>query len=68
VTSDTRPQTNMGPAVKIGPGVNPSPTRIIGPGSKVGLIGLGLMGRPMGLNLLKAGYSLRRSLGPQTRS
>jgi 3-hydroxyisobutyrate dehydrogenase-like beta-hydroxyacid dehydrogenase len=30
----------------------------IGPGSKVGLIGLGLMGRPMGLNLLKAGYSL----------
>jgi 3-hydroxyisobutyrate dehydrogenase len=35
--------------------VNP---RSIGPGSKVGLIGLGLMGRPMGLNLLKAGYSL----------
>jgi len=32
--------------------------RSIGPGSKVGLIGLGLMGRPMGLNLLKAGYSL----------
>ncbi len=30
----------------------------IGPGSKVGLIGLGLMGRPMGLNLLKAGYAL----------
>jgi 3-hydroxyisobutyrate dehydrogenase-like beta-hydroxyacid dehydrogenase len=30
----------------------------IGPGSKVGLIGLGLMGRPMGLNLLKAGYGL----------
>jgi len=25
---------------------------------KLGLIGLGLMGRPMGLNLLKAGYSL----------
>ncbi len=25
---------------------------------KVGLIGLGLMGRPMGLNLLKAGFSL----------
>jgi 3-hydroxyisobutyrate dehydrogenase-like beta-hydroxyacid dehydrogenase len=35
--------------------VNP---RNIGPGSKIGLIGLGLMGRPMGLNLLKAGYSL----------
>jgi len=30
----------------------------MGPGSKVGLIGLGLMGRPMGLNLLKAGYAL----------
>jgi 3-hydroxyisobutyrate dehydrogenase-like beta-hydroxyacid dehydrogenase len=30
----------------------------IGPGSKVGLIGLGLMGRPMGLNLLKAGFAL----------
>lgn len=26
--------------------------------AKVGLIGLGLMGRPMGLNLLKAGYPL----------
>jgi 3-hydroxyisobutyrate dehydrogenase-like beta-hydroxyacid dehydrogenase len=25
---------------------------------KVGLIGLGLMGRPMGMNLIKAGYSL----------
>lgn len=35
--------------------VNP---KSIGPGAKVGLIGLGLMGRPMGLNLLKAGYSL----------
>jgi len=34
------------------------PNTIIGPGSKVGLIGLGLMGRPMGLNLLKAGYAL----------
>lgn len=34
------------------------PNTSIGPGSKVGLIGLGLMGRPMGLNLLKAGYSL----------
>jgi 3-hydroxyisobutyrate dehydrogenase-like beta-hydroxyacid dehydrogenase len=34
------------------------PNTVIGPGSKVGLIGLGLMGRPMGLNLLKAGYSL----------
>ncbi|MGB9431482.1 MAG: NAD(P)-binding domain-containing protein, partial [Candidatus Acidiferrum sp.] len=25
---------------------------------KIGLIGLGLMGRPMGMNLLKAGHSL----------
>ena len=39
-------------------GRNAKPARKIGPGSKVGLIGLGLMGRPMGLNLLKAGYSL----------
>ncbi|MGB7281749.1 MAG: NAD(P)-dependent oxidoreductase [Candidatus Acidiferrum sp.] len=38
------------------PDANPLPT--IGPGSKIGLIGLGLMGRPMGLNLLKAGFSL----------
>ena len=52
MTPDTRPNTNLGPGVKIGPGVNFSPTRIIGPGSKVGLIGLGLMGRPMGMNLL----------------
>jgi 3-hydroxyisobutyrate dehydrogenase-like beta-hydroxyacid dehydrogenase len=58
VTLDTRPETNIGPGVKIGPGANLGPTRMIGPGSKVGLIGLGLMGRPMGLNLLKAGYSL----------
>jgi len=28
------------------------------PKAKIGLIGLGLMGRPMGLNLLKAGYAL----------
>jgi len=58
VTLDTRPETNIGPGVKIGPGANLGPTRMIGPDSKVGLIGLGLMGRPMGLNLLKAGYSL----------
>jgi 3-hydroxyisobutyrate dehydrogenase-like beta-hydroxyacid dehydrogenase len=32
--------------------------KTIGPGTRVGLIGLGLMGRPMGLNLLKAGYKL----------
>jgi len=25
---------------------------------KIGLIGLGTMGKPMGLNLMKAGYSL----------
>jgi 3-hydroxyisobutyrate dehydrogenase-like beta-hydroxyacid dehydrogenase len=37
---------------------NDRPKTSIGPGSRVGLIGLGLMGRPMGLNLLKAGYSL----------
>ena len=47
-----RPKTSISPVAKV------SPTRNIGPGSKVGLIGLGLMGRPMGLNLLKAGYSL----------
>jgi 3-hydroxyisobutyrate dehydrogenase-like beta-hydroxyacid dehydrogenase len=34
--------------------VTPAP----GPRQKIGLIGLGLMGRPMGLNLLKAGYPL----------
>jgi len=34
--------------------VTPAP----GPQQKIGLIGLGLMGRPMGLNLLKAGYPL----------
>lgn len=39
-------------------GANGKSVRKIAPGSKVGLIGLGLMGRPMGLNLLKAGYSL----------
>lgn len=31
---------------------------VIGPATKIGFIGLGLMGRPMGLNLLKAGYPL----------
>jgi len=31
---------------------------IIGPQTKVGLIGLGLMGKPMGMNLLKAGFPL----------
>ncbi len=30
----------------------------IGPQTKVGLIGLGLMGKPMGMNLLKAGFPL----------
>jgi len=35
-----------------------SPIKTIGPGSKVGLIGLGLMGKPMGHNLLKAGFQL----------
>jgi 3-hydroxyisobutyrate dehydrogenase-like beta-hydroxyacid dehydrogenase len=58
VSPDSRPKTTIGPGVKIGPGANVTPTRNIGPGSKVGLIGLGLMGRPMGLNLLKAGFSL----------
>jgi len=58
VTPDTSPNTTIGPGVKVGPGANLHPRRNIGPGSKVGLIGLGLMGRPMGLNLLKAGYSL----------
>jgi 2-hydroxy-3-oxopropionate reductase len=30
----------------------------VGPQPKVGLIGLGLMGKPMGMNLLKAGFPL----------
>ena len=30
----------------------------IGPQTKIGFIGLGLMGRPMGMNLLKAGFPL----------
>jgi 3-hydroxyisobutyrate dehydrogenase-like beta-hydroxyacid dehydrogenase len=58
VSPDDGPKTSIGQGVKVGPGTDVSPTRNIGPGSKVGLIGLGLMGRPMGLNLLKAGYSL----------
>ncbi len=58
MTPDSRPKTTIGPGVKIGPGANVTPTRTIGSGSKVGFIGLGLMGRPMALNLLKAGYSL----------
>jgi 3-hydroxyisobutyrate dehydrogenase-like beta-hydroxyacid dehydrogenase len=58
VTTEDRPKTSIGPGVKVGPRASVSPTRDIGPGTKVGLIGLGLMGRPMGLNLLKAGYSL----------
>jgi 3-hydroxyisobutyrate dehydrogenase-like beta-hydroxyacid dehydrogenase len=58
VTPDDRSKTTIGPGVKIDPGANVRRTRNIGPGSNVGLIGLGLMGRPMGLNLLKAGYSL----------
>ena len=31
---------------------------VIGPQTKLGLIGLGLMGRPIGMNLLKAGFPL----------
>jgi 2-hydroxy-3-oxopropionate reductase len=58
VTPDASSNTTIGPGVKIGPGANLHPRRNIGPGAKIGLIGLGLMGRPMGLNLLKAGYSL----------
>jgi 3-hydroxyisobutyrate dehydrogenase-like beta-hydroxyacid dehydrogenase len=58
VSSDPNANTSIGPGVKIGPGASLNPTRKIGPGTKVGLIGLGLMGRPMGLNLLKAGYAL----------
>jgi 3-hydroxyisobutyrate dehydrogenase-like beta-hydroxyacid dehydrogenase len=58
VTTDDSRKTTIGPGVKIGPGANIKATRNIGPGSSVGLIGLGLMGRPMGLNLLKAGFKL----------
>jgi 6-phosphogluconate dehydrogenase len=43
--------------------------------AKIGLIGLGLMGRPMGMNLLKAGHRLtvwnrtpsRREIWPPER-
>ena len=52
------PNTNIGPGVKIGPGASVDATKPLGPGAHLGLIGLGLMGRPMGHNLLKAGYSL----------
>lgn len=40
------------------PEPNTTPIKAIGAGSKIGLIGLGLMGRPMGHNLLKAGFQL----------
>jgi 3-hydroxyisobutyrate dehydrogenase-like beta-hydroxyacid dehydrogenase len=50
--------TAVGPGVNIGPGASLGPVKSVGPGSKIGLIGLGLMGRPMGHNLLKAGYQL----------
>ncbi len=52
MTPDDSPKTS------VSSGANLSSTRKIGPGSKLGLIGLGLMGRPMGLNLLRAGFSL----------
>jgi 3-hydroxyisobutyrate dehydrogenase-like beta-hydroxyacid dehydrogenase len=52
------PNTAVGSSVDAGPGASPGPLKSIGPGSKVGLVGLGLMGRPMGHNLLKAGYQL----------
>jgi 3-hydroxyisobutyrate dehydrogenase-like beta-hydroxyacid dehydrogenase len=58
VTPDDSPKTSIGQAMKTGAGPSVSSARKVGPGSKVGLIGLGLMGRPMGHNLLKAGYSL----------
>lgn len=57
MTSDA-PKTTIGPGVQIGPRASVGTIRALGPGSKIGLIGLGLMGRPMGLNLLNAGYSL----------
>lgn len=57
MSSDSE-KTTIGPGVEVGPGASVGSTRSIGQGAKVGLIGLGLMGRPMGLNLLKAGYSL----------
>lgn len=58
MSPDQRSNTTIGTGVKIGPGATLSPARPLGPGTKVGLIGLGLMGRPMGHNLLKAGFSL----------
>jgi 3-hydroxyisobutyrate dehydrogenase-like beta-hydroxyacid dehydrogenase len=59
VTTNSDPKTSIGPGVRIGAGANLGPTKNIAPRTtRVGLIGLGLMGRPMGLNLLKAGYLL----------
>ena len=56
--SPDSPNTNIGPGVTIGPGASVGPSKSLAPGAHIGLIGLGLMGRPMGHNLLKAGYSL----------
>ena len=58
MTPDDSPKTSIGPGVKVGTGAKVSTARSIGPGSKIGLIGLGLMGQPMGLNLVKAGFHL----------
>lgn len=58
MSTDSQANTNIGESVKIGSGTVLNRRRSLGPGIKVGLIGLGLMGRPMGHNLLKAGYSL----------
>lgn len=58
MSSDHPSKTSIGSGVKVGPGAVLNPARSLGPGTKVGLIGLGLMGRPMGHNLLKSGYLL----------
>jgi 3-hydroxyisobutyrate dehydrogenase-like beta-hydroxyacid dehydrogenase len=58
VRSDTLSTTTIGPGAEVGPGADFGPVKAAGPGPKIGLIGLGLMGRPMGHNLLKAGYQL----------
>ena len=58
MTTKRPSKTTIGPRVKLGPGAVVNSKRTFGPGTRVGLIGLGLMGRPMGHNLLKAGFSL----------
>jgi len=52
------PTTTAGSGVKASASSQLGPVKAIAPGAKIGLVGLGLMGRPMGHNLLKAGFQL----------